>query len=110
MLPMQTNKGADGADEAFGGIPVRDDLTGQHSIEQTGQLLFENTVHSLRDGLIHSPFCRSSNCANCCLASHDGCLRCCAGVWAVACRQPSVTGTGQSTAVASVRRRRGPRA
>jgi len=55
MLPMQTNKGADGADEAFGGSPVRDDLTGQHRIQQLRQLRVENPIQRRTHRTTHRP-------------------------------------------------------
>lgn len=68
MLPMQTNKSADGADEAFGGSPVRDDLTGQHRIQQLRQLRVENPIQRRTHRTTHRPHPLGENQTTPCVA------------------------------------------
>jgi len=53
MLSVQVHKGTDRADQAFGDIPISDDLTGQHRIQQLGQLSVENLVQGRMDRAVH---------------------------------------------------------
>jgi hypothetical protein len=55
MLPMHTHKGADSAYQTFGGVPVRDDLTRQHRVQQPRQLPVENPIQRRVNRTAHRP-------------------------------------------------------
>lgn len=48
MLCVQVHQGADCADETFGGLPVGDDLAGQHRVQQLRQLPVKHPAQRLR--------------------------------------------------------------
>jgi hypothetical protein len=76
MLGVETDQGANGADQSFGGLPVGNDIAGEHGVEQLRELAVEDPVQRRMHGPVHQqnrPTCGEDNslrmkAATCCAA------------------------------------------